>query len=270
MQMWPSEQKARDVLRESIQMCIPSNMYHVATTKLQKRNLEKTEWSLRATQNIPTGTFLGFYTGEYTTYSRKSMYAAQVLYNTYIYPFPNEENITSEQRKAKPLANMNEPQKNTNANCCMIVQDFALNEVQQIPDHIVAKNPRFFRGLACFTCTDVKIGEELTWYYGKMYEQNRSEQGYEAGIECELLLNKTVFIPENSKGILKVMPKIAFQCVVPVFGNYKSERFALPKKKRKKSDSSESEESSSSGSGHERKYVPTGSRKSRLENRKRD
>ena len=47
----------------------------------------------------------------------------------FIYPFPDEQNITDEQRKNRPFANMNEPLAGENANCCMIVQDFKHNEI---------------------------------------------------------------------------------------------------------------------------------------------
>ena len=106
-----------------------NNLFRVSQTTFRKRNVEVTEYSLVATQDIPVGTFLGFYTGEFSQNVRESMYAAQ-LNHIHIYPFANEESITFRERELRPLANMNEPLKGKHANCCMIIQDFSHNEIQ--------------------------------------------------------------------------------------------------------------------------------------------
>jgi hypothetical protein len=250
-QMWQAEYRA---------ICLMDSLFRVAQTSFSKRNVEVTEYSLVATRDIPVGTFIGFYTGEFSQDERSSMYAAK-LNHMHIYPFANEETITIGERESRPLANMNEPSKGTYANCCMIVQDFKHDEIifaNDLQGQEVSR-ARFFRGLACFTCARVKGGEELTWYYGKSYESNRASQGYEAGRPCNMLIENTAFIPDDSQGVLSVMPRVEYSCVIPIFGMNKSSRFALPKKKkRRKNDSDdESTTSSSSGSGHIPKYDPT-------------
>ena len=259
--MWPAEQRAAQ---------FPSGLYRVQQTKLMRRNVERIEWSLVANCDIPLGTFLGFYTGDHEETYRESLYAAD-LANIYIYPFKNESNITEEERKSKPFANMNEPNAGDYANCCFVNQDFDHREVEgveNIPNYDIA---RFFRGLACFTCDDVKRGQELTWHYGKLYQANREEQQYEAGKPCVLLLHHEEFIPGNSQGVLSIMSKVPHTCLVAVTGLKKSNRFPLPRKKRrKKRDSSDDEDDSSSlESEDEPKYKPseTETRADRLKRR---
>lgn len=252
--MWVAEYRAS---------CLKENLIQVVPKVFRKRNQDITEWSLVAKTDIPLGTFIGFYSGEFATDVRESLYSAKVD-STHIYPFPDEERITALQRTQRPLANMNEPAKGSYANCCMLVQDFSTQEVVHSSPDV-----RFYRGLACFTCTDIKANEELTWHYGASYQSHRDEQDYEVGYNCKLLTQKKVFIPDHSQGVLSVMPKISLDCVFPVQGLRKSERFPLEKKrKRKKNTSSEDSDSSSSGSGHIQKYKPSAeSRQSRLTRR---
>jgi hypothetical protein len=109
--------------------------------------------------------------------------------------------------------------ENTEANCCMILQDFSHEEIEFPTDFNLqtVANARFFRGLACFTCAQVKNVDELTWYYGVSYEPHRSSIGYKVGQPCRLLVENTAFIPDNSQGVLQVMPKVQYACVLPIF-----------------------------------------------------
>ena len=204
--MWPSERRVWQ---------IPSAMYKVTQTTVKRRNVDIAEWSLVATSDIQIGTFLGFYTGDHEIEYRDSLYAAK-LDHTHIYPFANEANITSQERKNRPLANMNEPNLGDNANCCFLVQDFKHDEVEGIENIVNYDTARFFRGLACFTCDNVKVGEQLTWYYGKAYEENRRQQGYKAGEECLSLLEEKEFIAENSQAVLAVMPKVPYLSLIHI------------------------------------------------------
>lgn len=263
--MWPSEMQLSQISRVSQ---ITFNMHKVQPTIVRRRNIEITEWSLVATHDIAVGTFIGFYTGDFDDTYRDSLYAAKID-SMHIYPFKDESNISIDERKNRPLANMNEPSVGTYANCCFVPQDFKHDEiegVQNIPGH---KAARFFRGLACFTCENVKKNEELTWHYGNAYAPNRKEQGYEVGKPCLLLLEKQHFIEDDSRSVLSVLPKVPYTCLIPVTGLRKSPRFPLPKKKRRRNGSDdESEDESSSGSGHEMKYKPdANSRNARLERR---
>lgn len=255
--MWPAQARAS---------CFRSGMYEVKQETMVRRNMHIVEWSLVATRHIPTGTFLGFYSGEFSDHSKRSVYAAR-LGNFHIYPFPDEDNITQEQRVNRPFANMNEPNLHEFANCCMVVQDFSHGEVEnvsQIPNHETA---RFFRGLACFTCSDVQQGDSLTWYYGPSYDAHREQRGYVAGKQCRNLIDKVEFIPSASQAVLEVTTQVPHTCVIPVFGQKVSERFKLERKKRKRGESSDDSDTNSSGSGHIPKYTPSGSRDERLRRR---
>lgn len=256
--MWPSERRVWQ---------IPSAMYEVLQTTVKRRNMDIVEWSLVATSDIQIGTFLGFYTGDHDLEYRDSLYAAK-LDHVHIYPFSNEANITLQERENRPLANMNEPNVGEHANCCFVVQDFKHDEVEGVENIYKYDIARFFRGLACFTCDNVKVGDQLTWYYGKSYEGNRIEQGYIAGEECLSLLQKKEFIAENSQAVLAAMPKVPYTCLIAVTGLRKSSRFLVPQKKRKrKKDVSDDDDDddSSSGSGHEIKYQPSTDTNSRIE-----
>ena len=246
--------EAEDATLVETTTTVAPDLVKVVPIKLKKRNADVTEWSVQAKIDIPLGTFIGFYTGEFSHTPRKSLYAAQVD-EMLIYPFADENNITTGDRHAHPLANMNEPVRGSSANCCMLIQDFSADEVLGS-----ALDARFYRGLACFTCEAVKAGAELTWFYGKTYQEHRQNEGYEAGTECKLLAQQIKFIPENSEGVLSVMSKIPLNCVfaVPIESKRKSNRFPLRKKRRKRAESSEDDvDSSSSGSGHLPKYDPS-------------
>ena len=254
MNMWPSEQLISQIFSK----------YKVQQTTVKRRNTDIVEWSLVATCDIAIGTFLGFWTGDQDIAYRDSLYAAK-LDHMHIYPFANEANITYSERENRPFANMNEPNFGHHANCCFIIQDFRHDEVEGIENIFKYNAARFFRGLACFTCDNVKVGEQLTWYYGKAYEENRSQQGYREGEQCLSLLEGKEFIAENSQAVLAVMHKVPYTCLIAVTGQQKSTRFALPNKKRKKYRSDDDDDSSSSGSGHEIKYKPSTSNNSRNE-----
>ena len=146
----------------------------------------------------------------------------------HIYPFRDESKITLDQRRNRPLANMNEPSVGRYANCCFLPQDFKHDEVEGVENISGHNAARFFRGLACFTCEYVAKNEQLTWHYGNAYAPNRKEQGYEVGKPCLLLLEKQPFIEENSKSVLSVIPKVPYTYLIPVTGLRKSSRFPLP------------------------------------------
>ena len=256
--MWQGEYRSN---------CIRNGLYDISSTTLVKKNEETQQWTLKAVIDIPTSVFLGFYTGEYSTDTRESLYSAQVNH-IFIYPFPDEDNITEEQRKHRPFANMNEPVYGEYANCCMIVQDFKHDEI----DGLVEGDEKalFFRGLACFTCADVKEGDALTWYYGKTYEPNRQQQGYKSGQPCELLTEGAAFIPPNSSGVLSLTPRVSRACVIPIYRQHKSERFRVVKRKKKRDASDDSPDTDSSGSDHIPKYKPnTTTRSERHDNRQK-
>lgn len=256
--MWPAQTRAS---------CFRAEMYEIKRDSVFKRNMHIVEWSLVATRDIPIGTFLGFYSGEFDLSIRNSLYAAK-LDNFHIYPFPDEDNISEEQRSQRPFANMNEPNIHEFANCCMIVQDFAHTEIENVSYIPNFEAARFFRGLACFSCAEIKSGESLTWHYGPSYESHRQQQHYVAGRQCKKIIDKEVFIPSNSQGVLQVISKVPHKCVIPVFALRRSERFKFERKKRKRSESSDDSDTNSSGSGHIPKYVPSGSREDRLNRRK--
>lgn len=239
--------------------CFKNNLHKVEETQLIKRNTTIQEWTLIATQHISVGTFIGFYTGEKSQNSIKSLYSVQVN-NTFIHPFNNDNNITFEERLLHPLANMNEPNEGESANCCMIVQDFSHDEIENVENIVNHEKARFFRGLACFTCSNVNMGDALTWYYGNSYADFRQSQNYKAGKQCDLLLQRRAFIPSDSQGVLNSVNKVSYKCLFPVFGTHKSERFKQKKTKKRKrkydSEDSGEDSNSSSGSGHSPKYNP--------------
>lgn len=255
--MWSAQYRAA---------CLQSSLFRVVTTRLVRKNREVTEWTLVANADIPKGVFIGFYGGDMSTEEKESLYGVKVNH-VFIYPFADESSISMEHRQTRPLANMNEPLPDDYANCCMIVQDFLPNEVSGAPDDTPA--PRFFRGLACFTCKPIKQGEELTWHYGRSYEGHRRAQGYDAGRPCKALIDREIFIPSHSHGVLRVMERVPHTCLFPVSGNLKSERISISVSKRKRRATSDDEsDTSSSGSGHIPKYTPNNeSRQARLERR---
>ena len=109
-------------------MCYRADVFRVSTKTVCLRNVEETEWSLVAQTFIPSNTFLGFYTGVFDTNERESLYSVKIN-SIFIYPFENESAITQDERLRHPFANMNEPDANTYAHCCMIIQDFDCSEV---------------------------------------------------------------------------------------------------------------------------------------------
>ena len=222
--------------RDLVRLCARSGLYRVT-------QLDDANWGLLATHDLPSGMFLGFYSGTFAERSVDvSMYAAAIHNRIDIFPFADESNITKSQRQERPFANMNEPNKDQIANCAMLVQDFAHDEVEGvewIPNH---RSARFFRGLACFTCTDIPAGQQLVWHYGASYEANRIAQGYEAGLPC---------VPRTYEQILRVIRKVPHICVYPIAGAVKSARFKTPRPMTR-NDS----DTSSSGSGHSPKYTP--------------
>lgn len=219
--------------------------FAIAQTRLRN----KMEWSLVATRPIAAGTCLGFFAGEFRSSGGESLYAASLLPGVDVHPFADERQISAAERRARPFANMNEPNEREAATCCMLVRDFAAAEidgVEHIPDYARAL---FFRALACFTCRDIGAGEALTWHYGQSYEPNRRAQGYSAGTACTY--DQTERIPQDA--VFRAFPKVPWRVVHPVFAQLRSARFAAKKKKRPED---EEDDTDSSGSGHAPKYTP--------------
>lgn len=216
----------------------------------ETRFRNKLEWSLVTTRPIAAGTCLGFYSGEFRPSGGDSLYAASLLTSVDIHPFADEGRITEWDRRRRPFANMNEPNEDDIASCCMLLRDFAASEiegVENIPDYARAL---FFRGLACFTCRDLGPNEPLTWHYGRAYEPHRVDREYKAGAPCTA--DEMEQVPIDA--VFRAFPKIPWRVVHPVLTPLKSLRFKpAPTKKKKRDDD---DDTSSSGSGHVPKYTP--------------
>ena len=234
----------------------------VKRTRLRARNVESREWSLVAKRNIPSGAFIGFYTGsmDRNDCPPESFYALYMgASQPCIIPFQTEDRITPFERDRHPLANMNEPLQETHANCHFSVQDFSHAEVEGVESIQNHGNALFFRGLACFACCDIREGHQLTWHYGNAYEGNRIIKGYTAGFRCRKVIDDEVFIQNNSLSVLETLRRVPSYCVFPVISStIKSNRFKV---KRRRAVNSEGEESDSfsSGSMHEEAYRPRAS-----------
>ena len=162
---------------------------------------------------------------------------------TELFPFKTNH-ITNTQRQTFPLTMMNEPREDETANVNLIVQDFLTEEIdfsrENAKFHNIEKDTDkgpviLWRGLAAYTCCDVKKHEELTWYYGKHYAPIRKKKKYTAGKDCD------VHIPDDSKGVLK--PKhdmlnlkrgVPAKWVFPIYTRVRSEREDEFIKKRKR------------------------------------
>lgn len=249
---WPAQNRAS---------CLVRGLYEVQYSLITKRNLETFEWSLVATRDLAVGTFLGFYSGRACMdCTERTVYGLKVTSAFVLLPFDDERNITFAEREARPLACMNEPTRGETANCCMVPQDFARDEVDgvaQLADH---EKARYFRGIACFTCREVQAGEELTWHYGPSYAPHREEAGYEVGADCPERFEN------DPRRLLRAMRRVPHTCVVPVWGALHSQRFGRRSAFRPRTD-----EGWSSGSGHAAEYVPDPlSREERLRKRRRE
>lgn len=252
-----------------IDVTVPSDEYRqhlydrvlVKRTRLLAKNKTVREWSLIAKRDIPSGSFVGFYTGsmDRTDCPHGSFYALDMgVSQSCIIPFPDEDHISPFERQRHPLACMNEPVEKTHANCYMTIQDFTHAEIDNVESIQHHANARFFRGLACFACCRIREGEQLTWDYGKHYQNNRVLKGYEAGLQCKKVLDAEVFIQENSRSVLDTLLRTPHYCVFPVLSpTLKSARFKVKRKHTVDSDGEESE-SFSSGSSHDELYKPHG------------
>lgn len=230
----------------------------VKRTRLRTRNGEKREWSLVAKTDIPLGKFIAFYTGPMSTTSplAESRYAVDMgPGQPTIVPFPDENDITSQQRDRNPLACSNEPAEGHRANMHLIPQDFTKEEVDSVRNVYNHEIAKYFRGLAAFACRDIQAGEQLTWHYGPRYEPIRRLMGYVAGLPCQLVEQDRPFLKDNSASVFESLGAVPAYCVFPVLTNIKSIRF---RPKRPARVDSEGEESIDSSSGdHEQAYDPT-------------
>ena len=233
------------------------NRVLVKRSRLLVRNRETRMWSLVAKRDLPRGTFVGFYTGAMDRNEcPESYYALDMGPGApCIVPFADEQRITPFERDRHVLASMNEPVQGEHANCDMVPQDYShaeIDNVQAIANHETA---RFFRGIACFTCVDVRRGDQLTWYYGDSYQPHRDHIGYVAGMRCRDLDGLV-----HSRSILDSLQRVPHYCVAAIVGrSVKSDRFKVKRKRHVDSEGEESS-SSSSGSGHEEAYKPRPSR----------
>jgi len=74
---------------------------------------------------------------------------------------------------ANPAAAANEPQKGHRSNAHI----FPIQE--NVNEHNMS-----VRGVALYACRDINQGEEITWNYGKGYQQIRDDLKYDAGRSC--------------------------------------------------------------------------------------
>jgi hypothetical protein len=225
----------------------------VKRMRLNVRNQQTRMWGLHAKRDLKAGEFIGIYTGSYAslTCPLRTRYAVDIgPSQPCIVPFPDEDQITPNERETHPLACMNEPSEGEFANTHMVIQDFTHAEVegvQSIPYH---EQARFFRCMACFACEGIRRGDALTWNYGNSYEPIRTQLGYVAGQPSQRVLTGEEFIAPNSEGVLDALQRVPHYAVFPVFQSQtlKSSRF---KKHRRHSVDSEGEESESFSSGSE-------------------
>lgn len=222
-------------------------------------------WSVVAKRDLTTGTLIGFYTGDMQPMCPPgSHYALQFgATQPCIVPFPNEKAISSVQRDTHPLASMNEPEEHYYANCYMVAQDFAADEIEGVTALEGHGTARFFRGMACFACTDIRAGHTLTWNYGPAYEAIRQLVGYTAGWPCRRVMEHEAFIEAKSQSVLSVLPKVPHYCVYPVRQSQciHSLRFKLVHRRHSVDSEGEPSETESSGSGAEEAYRPRPTKK---------
>jgi hypothetical protein len=226
--------------------------------KYNLRNEVRLVWTLVAARNIRAGEFVGFYTGsmDKTTCTLEGKYALHMgKSQPCIIPFEDERNISFKDRENHPLSCMNEPLKGEPANCHMVIQDFSHSEVGGSEHVLNGGSARFFRGLACITCENVRKGDDLTWYYGKSYEPIRVNEGYSAGTECTKVLEAEVFVADNSKTVLSAIASVPNDVVFPVHSSLKSSRFKAKRAQRVDSEG-EVSDPGSSGSDHSSEYTP--------------
>ena len=231
----------------------------VKRTRLYVKNKEVRVWGLVAKCDIPSGTFIGFYTGAYDRTicpSSDSIYALDMgRGQPCILPFADENRITPHERNMHPLACMNEPSDQEHANCHMVVQDFARSEVEFSQFSNYHQTAWFFRGVACFACDDIAHGDPLTWHYGNEYQSHRDNIGYVVGKTCRAIEDEDLFVKERSRAVFKRLEHVPSYCVYPVSRKATSLRF---NKRRHRVNSDD--EMSSSGS---ETYNPISSRRVR-------
>ena len=170
----------------------------VKRTRLRTRNGETREWSLVAKRNIPSGMFIGFYTGQFMgglPNDKPSLYALDLgRGQPAILPFPDEDHVSALERDRHPLACANEPAEGLHANAHMEPVDFAAREVEGVGTIYNHEIAHFFRGLACFACADIQPGEQITWHYGAAYESNRQLMDYVAGFPCKKVIDGVPYV----------------------------------------------------------------------------
>lgn len=218
---------------------------------LVSRNRTCQEWGLFALRDLPAGTFVGFYSGDYLPdQAGTSAYTVRMgRFEPCIVPFRDETSISREERVLHPLASMNEPPAGEHANCHMQAQDFSASEIQGLDPAPASVPVRFYRGLACFACDDVKEGSALTWHYGTAYQPMRDEKRYEAGYLCKKVLDGEAFVASDSAAVLRAIERVPVECVYPIRGSHQSERFKPARRRGVRArDDSESEPDFSSGS----------------------
>ena len=214
-------------------------------------------WSLVTKRDMPAGTFLGCYTGamDRNACPDPSYYALDMGAGApCILPFPDEQRIKAYERDRHPFASMNEPGLGQFSTVHLEAQDFSHDEIDHVEAIANYETARFFRAICCFTCADVRQGDQLTWFYGASYQRHRDQIGYTAGGPC-----RTGVVTEP-RSILESLGKVPHYAVAAITGRtVKSQRFKIERKRRVDSDGEE--ESDCSGSEYEEAYKPRASRR---------
>ena len=247
---WRAEQRAhwivyRSAGSSSSDPLLPlSDDHYLRRQRLRRRNVDGMQWMLASKRDLAPGTFLGMYDGTFRATSSASLYAIEITNDVSVFPFDDEAHISYSQRAERPLASMNEPRAGAQANCAIVMVDFAADEVSDVNRIPNYEDAYFFRGLVCVTCSRVRAHDELTWHYGDDYEAHRRREGYVAGTPCVRKLTQADF---------QTFVPVPAASVFPVFKPTRSDRFGI-------SDSDSSDDAAG--------YDPTAtSRQERADNR---
>lgn len=137
------------------------------------------QYALYAQKDYVPNECVGVYWGNVRSHPPKERkYAVQLSKDAYIDPYPLPVQLAD--RIKSPLPCMNEPSVNKQANCVMRPMNLPASYVQG------GDANHFYKALVCFACDAISKGTELTWHYGKTYDEIRKTENYEAGKVCEL------------------------------------------------------------------------------------
>lgn len=118
---------------------------------------------LFTTVDLPKGSFLGFYSGEFKEgeYRGKDSYVFQ-LSDVYIKPRKTRRGVDAARY---PLAMCNEPRPGETASVAVVEFSTARDVITSLPPSTK------IAALGFFTCRDVRGGEELSVHYGTRYHR---------------------------------------------------------------------------------------------------